>query len=389
MRTRVVKALRELVFCVLALPLAATLAACAPQAWEPPPGTMQSGWRGSSMIGINMLVSGYTWDGGASDAAAPMDVGEGVPHFEVEGAETVRVYFSQAATDVDVARYSADAEEGEPVAVSGITSDGVTLEVEPGWRYAVSAQFEDGSADYLIDVVSDGSAQEEFTSTAMVVLLGNGEPLFIDRETESPYYPTLPDDAPELATGNIVRVTGNGIMLESYPGQYPGITKVEVIEEGAPEDAEKYAELAAQLWQPKDLAEPALATLEYRTEEASVSLLPLANAWTWSYEQNGDTVTASNDAPAANQIDATDLPEVAAGETVEVTMTFDLPPVESDDSRWPEVARYPENDLETGAEAVDVTLSGGALEFAVEPGWRYRVDVAFDAGQVSYVFTVT
>ena len=173
MRTRVVKALRELVFCVLALPLAATLAACAPQAWEPPPGTMQSGWRGSSMIGINMLVSGYTWDGGASDAAAPMDVGEGVPHFEVEGAETVRVYFSQAATDVDVARYSADAEEGEPVAVSGITSDGVTLEVEPGWRYAVSAQFEDGSADYLIDVVSDGSAQEEFTSTAMVVLLGN------------------------------------------------------------------------------------------------------------------------------------------------------------------------------------------------------------------------
>ena len=187
----------------------------------------------------------------------------------------------------------------------------------------------------------------------------------------------------------MIDIPGNGIMLESYPGQYPGITKVEVIEEGAPEDAEKYAELAAQLWQPKDPAEPALATLEYRTEEASVSLFPLANAWTWSYEQNGDTVTASNDAPAANQIDATDLPEVAAGETVEVTMAFDLPPVESDDSRWPEVARYPENDLETGAEAVDVTLSGGALEFAVEPGWRYRVDVAFDAGQVSYVFTVT
>lgn len=388
MRTRVVKALRELVFCVLALPLAAALAACAPQAWEPPPGTMQSGWRGSSMIGINMLVSGYTWDGGASDAAAPMDVDEGVPHFEVEGAETVRVYFSQAAADVAVARYSADAEEGEPVAVSGITSDGVTLEVEPGWRYAVSAQFEGGSADYLIDVVSGGSAQEEFTSTAMVVLLGNGRPLFVDRQTGSPYYPTLPADAPELASGNVVRVTGNGIMLESYPGQYPGITKVEVIEEGSPEDAEKYAELAAQLWQPKDPSEPAIATLEYRTEEASVSLLPLANAWTWSYELNGETVTVSNDAPAANQIDATDLPEATAGEAVEVTMTFDLPPVESDDSRWPEVVRYPESNLETGAEAVDAALSGGALEFSVEPGWRYRVDVAFDAGQVSYVFTV-
>ena len=388
MRTRVAKALRELVSCALVLPFAAALAACAPQAWEPPPGTMQSGWRGSTMVGINMLVSGYSWDGGVSDAAAPMDVDEDVPIFEVGGTETARVHFSQAVTDVNVARYSADAEEGEPVAVSEITSDGVTLEVEPGWRYAVSAQFEDGRADYLIDVVSGGSAQEEFTSTAMVVLLGNGEPLFIDQRTDSPYYPTLPADAPELASGNIVRVTGNGIMLESYPAQYPGITKVEVLEKGSPENAEKYAELAAQLWQPKDPSEPALATLEYRTDDAVVSMAPLTCGYTWTYEQGGETVTVSSDAPAANQIDATDLPEATAGEVVDVTMTFDLPPVESEGSRRPEVVRYPESDLEAGAGAVDATLSDGALRFAVEPGWRYRVDVAFDAGQVSYVFTV-
>ena len=37
-------------------------------------------------------------------------------------------------------------------------------------------------------------------------------------------------DEEALVAGNIVQVTGNGIMLESYPGQYPGITKVEVIE---------------------------------------------------------------------------------------------------------------------------------------------------------------
>ena len=378
MRNRVVKALRELVFCALALPLATALAACAPQAWEPPPGTMQSGWRGSSMIGINMLVSGYTWDGGVSDAAAPMDVDEGVPRFEVEGAETVRVYFSQAATDVDVARYSADAEEGEPVAVSGITSDGVTLEVEPGWRYAVSAQFEDGSADYLIDVVSDGSAQEEFTSTAMVVLLGNGRPLFIDQQTDSPYYPTLPADAPELASGNIVRVTGNGIMLESYPGQYPGITKVEVIEEGSPEDAEKYAELAAQLWQPKDPSEPAIATLEYRTDDAVVSMGPLASGFTWSYEQGGETVTVSNDAPAPTDYAATELADARVGGAAEATVSFDV------EATGLEVTRWSEDDL--SGPGTPVAVEG--TTFTIEPGWRYAMRATFEQGEVTYVFTV-
>mgnify|MGYP000632865788 CR=1 FL=1 len=47
---------------------------------------------------------------------------------------------------------------------------------------------------------------DEFVSTAMVVTFGDGEILFVDQENESPYYPTLPEDAPELTAGNIVRV---------------------------------------------------------------------------------------------------------------------------------------------------------------------------------------
>lgn len=54
--------------------------------------------------------------------------------------------------------------------------------------------------------------------------------------------------------GNIVQVTGNGIMLESYPGQYPGITKVEVIETGSPADAEQYADIVDTVFAAPDKA---------------------------------------------------------------------------------------------------------------------------------------
>ena len=120
---------------------------------------------------------------------------------------------------------------------------------------------------------------QSFTSTAMVVTYGNGQLLFVDQDNGTPYIPGLDTAeivgadgvtmAPEgLAAGNIVSVTGNGIMLESYPGRYPGITRIEVTETGNPEDANAYDELVAQIWQPADPAEPAYGTLEYTTDLA-------------------------------------------------------------------------------------------------------------------------
>ena len=153
------------------------------------------------------------------------------------------------------------------------------------------------------------AAMDEFVSTAMVVTFGDGEVLFVDQDTESPYYPTLPEGTPELAAGNIVRVTGNGIMLESYPAQYPGITDVEVVEEGTPADAEKYDELVAQIWQPKDPSEPPLASLEYTTELAATSVMLGTYGYTWSYEENGSEQTVTADAPHPTQLEAAELPD--------------------------------------------------------------------------------
>ena len=74
-----------------------------------------------------------------------------------------------------------------------------------------------------------------------------------------------------MVAGNIVQVTGNGIMLESYPGQYPGISKVEVIEQGNPADAEQYADIVDTVFAAPDQSQVPSGNLDYKTADAQLS----------------------------------------------------------------------------------------------------------------------
>ena len=227
------------------------------------------------------------------------------------------------------------------------------------------------------NTANEEAEMDEFVSTAMVVTLGNGEVLFVDQDTETPYYPTLPADAPELAAGNVVRVSGNGIMLESYPAQYPGITSVEVIEEGTPADAEKYDELAAQLWQPKDPGEPPYASVEYTTELAAVSLAPTSCGYIWTYELDGKEQTVAVDTLAPTDYTADELADASLKEPAQVTVSFDVEATSVEVTRWSEGA------LDAEGEKVEVE----GLSFTAEPGYRYAISATFDAGEATYAFT--
>lgn len=226
------------------------------------------------------------------------------------------------------------------------------------------------------------AAAREFVSTAMVAGAGDdGTYLFVDQDTETPYLPTLPEGSPELAEGNVVRVAGNGIMLESYPAQYPGITSVEVVDEGSPEDAEKYADLVSQVWAPRDPAEPPHATLEYRTETALVSLAPITSGFEWSYGPSEERRTVAVDAPTATDYATDELPSATLAEPTEVTMVFEL------DATGASVKAWDEGALGGDGTTVDVALEDGAVRLTAEPGTRYAAEVTFEDGTVTYVFT--
>ena len=371
---------RVLLACACAFACILAAAGCSKS--EPPTGTVRLETEGA-VVNMGMLLHGYTWDNMTADVYSPNEMADSdVPDIEVPGTTEVSATFSENVRHAEVWRYLDDP-EGESIECD-YAKETVSFEVEPGWRYRVAVTFEGGDAGYLFDVKgtetdgSKGAAMDEFVSTAMVVTLGNGEVLFVDQDSESPYYPTLPDDAPELADGNIVRVTGNGIMLESYPGQYPGITKVEVIEEGTPEDAEKYDELVAQIWQPKDPAEPPYASVEYATDLAVVSLMPTTCGYTWTYEEDGEEQTVAVDAPHPTQLEADELPDARVDGPTEVTVSFDVETTGLVVSRWSEDALDVEGEP---VEAEDGT-------FIVEPGYRYAFFATFDAGGATYAFTV-
>lgn len=221
---------------------------------------------------------------------------------------------------------------------------------------------------------------QELVSTALVVGAADGSYLFVDQETEAPYFPTLPDGTPQLAVGNVVRVTGNGIMLESYPAQYPGITSVKVVSEGAPEDAEKYQDIVNQVWAPRDPAEPA-ASLEYGTDSALVSLTPLTSGYEWSYGPEETRKTICVDAPAATEYAIDELPSATLAAPTDVTLTFDV------DATGASVSSWSEGSLDGTGSAVDLTLEDGAVSFVAEPGTRYAAEITFGDGVVTYVFT--
>ena len=100
---------------------------------------------------------------------------------------------------------------------------------------------------------TEGSSEnsEENVITAMYLTYGEDNFIFIDTKNGTLFTAPIPEgglvdkdgkqlEQKDLARGNILKIYGNGIMLQSYPGQYPGVTKMVLDQTGKPEDADQY-----------------------------------------------------------------------------------------------------------------------------------------------------
>ena len=244
-----------------------------------------------------------------------------------------------------------------------------------------------------------------FESEALVIASDEAGLLFVDTETETPYTPgdlaqarIVGADgeeisASDLARGNLVRVVGNGIMLESYPAQYPGISEVEVLKTGSAADADPYNELVAQVRPTKDPAEPPYAALSYRTDDAAVTVALTLVSSTW---QDGEDATGERPASAvALAPDA--LADARIPHALEATVELDTPATAVRAVRWNEsdLARaaeasggYTALEENQPSEEVAVSTADGAASLTIEPGWRYALTAAFADGEATYAFTV-
>lgn len=205
--------------------------------------------------------------------------------------------------------------------------------------------------------------------------------------------------ASDLQKGNILDVYGNGVMAESYPGQYMGVAEIHVVEEGDPQDAKQYQDIIDELYIKPDPGQLPSLTASYRTEEALVSVFVPNGAFSWTavYE-NGDAETTTADHAHVLMREDEWLGDVSIGGAVDVSLTFDIKPQKIEISRWEEQYRGNQEYLEghPDGESVEVITDEKTTTSSVymttkwilkaEPGYVYRVKGTWENGTVEYGF---
>ncbi len=241
------------------------------------------------------------------------------------------------------------------------------------------------------------SAEETQAQDALIAvyLKNDNGVLFVDIEQESPFTGNIPDEIldedgnaiseDDLNSGDVVEVYGNGIMLESYPGQYPGITKIVRVEKENQEYIEKYQELISQLLPDTDTSQPPELSLSYTQTDAIVTSLCDQFGYTWEFtDENGESQVVIAD--TAHVLQSEDLVQFNLEGETQMTVVSSYLPDQIVVFRWETSQREAGSETISEGEVVSVEETEGGLSFMAEPGYIYEITGSWTEGEVTYGF---
>ncbi len=239
------------------------------------------------------------------------------------------------------------------------------------------------------------SETEEQTPLRAVYLKNDQGFLFVSIDQETPFTGTLPEDitdesgnaiAPEdLNSGDVFDIYGNGIMTMSYPGQYPGMTKLIRVEEKNQDYVDKYQELLDQFLTAPDMSEPPELSLSYSQSNASVAAMCDRFGYTWEYtDENGETQAVAVDSVHVLQSESL-VEHTLEGDTV-MTIESSVTPESITVICWEASQRENSmNEIPDGTD-VEVTSDSNGLSFTARPGYIYSIDARWPEGEATYGF---
>ena len=189
-----------------------------------------------------------------------------------------------------------------------------------------------------------------------------------------------------LKKGNVVKIYGDGIMAESYPGQYPGVTRIEVESEGNPSDADQYQEIVDGIYTEPDPAEPPTLQVNYATDMANVTIAAERGGYEWVYiDKDGlSNAVVADSVPVLDWGDL--LVDITLSAPLDLTLSFSDEPLEV------EVVRYDSSLLGKGTEMpegekVTVAEKDGELVIeGVDGNYVYEVVGIWENGRATYGF---
>lgn len=243
--------------------------------------------------------------------------------------------------------------------------------------------------------VKEEQIAEEIVIEALYIPIEEEVHLFVGEENGMVFTANFPEEIydiegnkitrEQLERGNVLELYGNGIMLESYPGQYPGITKMVVIEQGSPSDADKYQEIVDEFYQEPDPAQPPTLDVEYTTQLAITTAVVNRGGYEWTYiDEDG-----LSNAVAADSIHVLhwkeQLNDIRLEEPTDLILSFSQKPEDVVVKRWSADLMDTE-DIPEGEE-IEVSNAGGVITIpGAEGNYVYEVTGIWENGRACYGF---
>ena len=249
----------------------------------------------------------------------------------------------------------------------------------------------------------ENQVQGEYALKAVYLEKEDGNSIFVNLTEEYPFDGNIPEGElydedgekitqEDLNSGDVLNIWGNGVIAESYPAQYNGITKMERTEQSNQEYIDQYGHYLEELFVEKDPSELPYLNVCYRDELADAAVMipdPLSYTWTYT-DESGESRTVTTDGAHVLHTEPVEVKKISEPMTME--LYFDEVPESVELLVWDDtlLGQYQDSaDQIPEGTAVEVTKNGkGNLEFNAQPGSVYLVQGQWDQGTVEYGFWV-
>lgn len=249
----------------------------------------------------------------------------------------------------------------------------------------------------------ENQVQGEYALKAVYLEKEDGNSIFVNLTEEYPFDGNIPEGElydedgekitqEDLNSGDVLNIWGNGVIAESYPAQYNGITKMERTEQSNQEYIDQYGHYLEELFVEKDPSELPYLNVCYRDELADAAVMipdPLSYTWTYT-DESGESRTVTTDGAHVLHTEPVEVKKISEPMTME--LYFDEVPESVELLVWDDtlLGQYQDSaDQIPEGTAAEVTKSGkGNLEFNAQPGSVYLVQGQWDQGTVEYGFWV-
>ena len=249
----------------------------------------------------------------------------------------------------------------------------------------------------------ENQVQGEYALKAVYLEKEDGNSIFVNLTEEYPFDGNIPEGElydedgekitqEDLNSGDVLNIWGNGVIAESYPAQYNGITKMERTQQSNQEYIDRYGHYLEELFVEKDPSELPYLNVCYTDELAAAAVMipdPLSYTWTYT-EESGESRTITTDAAHVLQAEPVEVKKISEPMTME--LQFDEVPESAELLVWDDTLLGQSQDstdqIPEGT-VVEVTKNGkGNLEFTAQPGSVYLVQGQWNQGTVEYGFHV-